>query len=224
MLRSESLMGGKVSRSDFEWVYTQEPHVARRKIILEKYPEIKKLMGPDPHLKYIASFMVIFQIISCYYISQLSIWWILFFAYCLGGVINHSLTLAIHEMAHNLAFGNYYPLSNRLFAMWVNLPIGVPMAIAFKKYHIEHHRYLGIDLIDTDIPTKWEGIFFQNTPLKILWLFLQPFFYTLRPSFTRPKLPTKLEILNYVIQLVFDAIVIYFFGCKGLIISSADHC
>ena len=174
-------------------------------------------MGPDPQLKYIASVMVIFQIISCYYISQLSIWWILFFAYCLGGVINHSLTLAIHEMAHNLAFGNYYPLSNRLFAMWVNLPIGVPMAIAFKKYHIEHHRYLGVDLIDTDIPTKWEGIFFRNTPLKILWLFLQPLFYTLRPSFTRPKLPTKLEILNYVIQLVFDAMIIYFFGCKGLI-------
>ena len=29
-------MGGQVSRNEFEWVYTQQPHVARRKIILGK--------------------------------------------------------------------------------------------------------------------------------------------------------------------------------------------
>ena len=39
----------------------------------EKYPEIKKLMGPDPWFKYIVSALVIFQIISSYYISKLSI-------------------------------------------------------------------------------------------------------------------------------------------------------
>lgn len=27
-------MGGQVSRDEFEWVYTQHPHVHRRKIIL----------------------------------------------------------------------------------------------------------------------------------------------------------------------------------------------
>ncbi len=27
-------MGAKVSRNDFEWVYTQHPHVSRRKAIL----------------------------------------------------------------------------------------------------------------------------------------------------------------------------------------------
>ena len=29
-------MGGQVSRDDFEWVYTQEPHADRRKIIIGK--------------------------------------------------------------------------------------------------------------------------------------------------------------------------------------------
>lgn len=174
-------------------------------------------MGPDPHFKYIVSAMVIFQVISCYFICQLSYPWVVLFSYFLGGVINHSLTLAIHDISHNVVFGNYYPVSNRLFGMWANLPIGVPMSIAFKKYHTEHHRYLGVDLYDVDLSTDWEGRFFCSTPRKILWLFLQPLFYALRPTFVRPKPPTRLEILNYVVQFVFDVFIYYFIGVKGLV-------
>ena len=236
-------MGGQVSRTDFEWVYTQQPHVARRKIIMgkfcmmmtfyvtfyvtfliafhclfvEKYPEIKKLMGPDPHFKYIVSAMVIFQIVSCYFIAQLPWYWILLLAYCLGGVINHSLTLAIHDISHNVVFGNLYPLANRLFGMWANLPIGVPMSISFKKYHVEHHRFLAVDNWDTDLPTQWEGVFFRNIPLKILWLFLQPMFYSLRPFYVRPKPPSNLEILNTIVQVIFDLLILYFCGYKGVL-------
>lgn len=174
-------------------------------------------MGPDDRLKYISSLMVIFQLVSCYYISQLSYKWIIPLAYCLGGVINHSLTLAIHETSHNMVFGNKYPLANRLFGMWLNLPIGVPMSISFKKYHLEHHRFMGADVVDTDLPTKFEGLFFRNRPLKLLWVFLQPLFYSLRPVITNPKPPNGLEILNTFIQLSFDGIVFYVCGLKGLL-------
>lgn len=174
-------------------------------------------MGPDPHFKYIVSAMVVFQVVSCYYISKLSYPWIILISYLLGGVINHSLTLAIHDISHNVVFGNYYPVANRLFGMFANLPLGIPMSIAFKKYHVEHHRYLGVDCYDVDLATDWEGRFFCSTPRKILWLFLQPFFYALRPSFVHPKPPTKLEILNYVVQLIFDVCIYYFIGVKGLV-------
>ena len=174
-------------------------------------------MGPDPHLKYIVTAMVVFQLVSCYYISQLSMWWVLFFAYFLGGVINHSLTLAIHETSHNLAFGHYYPFTNRLFSLWANLPIGVPMAITFKKYHLEHHRFLGEDGTDTDIASRLEAMFFKNTPLKVVWMILQPLFYALRPGFVKPMSPTALELLNYVVQFSFDAGIVYFWGYKSLV-------
>ena len=147
----------------------------------------------------------------------MSMGWILFFAYCLGGVINHSLTLAIHETSHNLAFGHYYPMTNRIFSLFANLPIGVPMAITFKKYHLEHHRFLGEDGTDTDIASKIEAFFFKNTPLKLVWMLLQPLFYALRPGLVKPMTPTGLELLNYIVQVTFDALMVYFCGYKALV-------
>ena len=125
-------------------------------------------MGPDPDFKYVVTGMVMFQAMSVMimYISQLSWFWVILLAYCLGGVMNHSLTMAIHDISHNVTFSNYYPLSNRLFGMLANLPLGVPMSITFKIYHTEHHRFQGTDGYDTDLPTKFEGQFFTTRQQK----------------------------------------------------------
>lgn len=117
-------MGQKVSRTDFEWVYTEEPHASRRKIILEKYPQIKKLFGYDPNFKYVAGAMVLAQF-AMFFVMKGQSWPVtLLVAYCFGGVINHSLELAIHEIAHNLAFGHARPMANRMFGFFCNLPLG----------------------------------------------------------------------------------------------------
>jgi sphingolipid delta-4 desaturase len=126
-------MGQRVSRTDFEWVYTAEPHATRRKEILAKYPQIKKLMGHDPNFKWIVIGLVITQLLSFFIVKDLSWPMLILAAYCFGGVINHSLTLAVHEIAHNLAFGHSRPMANKLLGIVANLPIGLPFSVSFKK-------------------------------------------------------------------------------------------
>lgn len=205
-------MGQTVTRDDFEWSYTEEPHASRRKMILEKYPQIKKLFGSDPNFKYVAGGMVLSQFAMLFVMKGQSWPITLLVAYCFGGVVNHSLSLAVHEISHNLAFGHARPLANRLFGYFCNLPLGVPMSISFKKYHLEHHRYQGDEVIDTDLPTLLEARLFSNTFGKLCWVCLQPFFYMLRPLIVNPKPPNRQEVINLAIQLVFDTIVVYFFG------------
>ncbi|KAJ3650622.1 hypothetical protein Zmor_016710 [Zophobas morio] len=209
-------MGQHVSRTDFEWVYTEEPHASRRKVILEKYPQIKRLFGYDPNFKWVVTLMVLTQFAMLFVMKDRSWPTIFLVGYCFGGVINHSLMLAVHEISHNLAFGHGRPFYNKMFGFFANLPIGIPISISFRKYHLEHHKYQGDELKDTDIPTYLEAKLFCTTFGKFLWVVLQPFFYAFRPLVTYPKKPTMLEFINTVIQIIFDAIVVYFFGGRVL--------
>jgi len=174
-------------------------------------------MGPHPLLKWVVTAMVLTQFIACYFIKDASWLTVVLLGYFFGGVINHALMLAIHEISHNLAFGHTRPLANRALGMWANLPVGVPTSISFKKYHLEHHKHQGDERRDTDIPTDLEGKLFHTTFTKIIWVILQPFFYALRPFYVYPKPPTLLEFINLLIQITFDLTIIYLFGVKSLV-------
>ena len=126
------------------------------------------------------------------------------------------MTLAIHEISHNLAFGHSRPIANRVLAMIGNLPLGIPYAVVFKKYHLEHHKYQGDDELDVDIPARLEAKLFCTTFTKFIWVLLQPFFYALRPLFMRPKPVTRLELINFAFQAVFDVIIVYTMGWRSL--------
>ena len=78
-------MGQKVSRSDFEWTYTDEPHATRRKEILKKYPEIKKLMHHDERFKWIVSGLVFIQVTMCLLLANASWYTCLILGYVFGG-------------------------------------------------------------------------------------------------------------------------------------------
>lgn len=97
-------------------------------------------MGPDPWITVPVVLSVFIQITMSILVQDAPWWKLLLIAYVIGGTINHSLSLALHELTHNLAFGHSKPVANRLLGFFANLPLGVPASITFKKYHLEHHR------------------------------------------------------------------------------------
>jgi len=74
----------------------------RRVDIVKAHPEIKKLMGYDPATKYKVAVSVAIQIMALHLLQGASWYTWVFFCYTLSGSINHMMTLAMHEISHNL--------------------------------------------------------------------------------------------------------------------------
>lgn len=205
----------KLEHLDEPWDYSEEPHVIRRQEILKKYPEVKKLMGYDPTIALIVSAEVLIQIVMAWMLRDSS-WWTIFAAsYVVSATLNHSLGSAIHEIGHNLAFGHKHPLWNRALGMLCNLPMAIPMSVTYKKYHADHHRYLGHDTIDVDIPTVIESYLFRHPLTKMFWLLIHPIIHGVRPFFKNPIPVLKLEIVNFIVQLTFDLVILYLMGVRS---------
>ena len=174
-------------------------------------------MGHEPLTKYIVLGVVALQLSVAFclrHTKPLSPLFI-FLAYAIGGTANHNLFLAIHEITHNLAFKGVD--TNKALAVFANLPIGIPYSAAFKKYHIEHHKHLGEDGIDTDLPTRFELLCLRNVLGKTFFATFQILFYALRPGFVRTQTLTKWHGINFFAQLIFDVVLVKILGARPLI-------
>jgi sphingolipid delta-4 desaturase len=212
-------MGQQVSSTSFTRVGTDEPHHSRRKAILAKHPEILDLYGPDIRLLPMIVALIAAQLSLAVYATKLDGFAWFFLCWSVGGTITHWLSLGNHELAHNLCFKK--TLYNEVLGMVANCAQGLPSSITFKKYHLVHHYSQGVDEVDVDIPTYWEGEFFNTTIKKVLWVILQPAFYALRPLFVSPKPLCWKAALNAVTTFGFDAWFAYMFGMKALMFNIA---
>eukprot|EP00438_Fugacium_kawagutii_P026736 Skav221544 [mRNA] locus=scaffold2670:74506:85249:+ [translate_table: standard] len=97
---------------DFLFADNLEPHASRRKEILKAHPEITQLMGPEWRTKYLVAATVALQITMACLAKTWSFWTFVAAAYVVGATANHSLFLAIHELAHNL--GSKYASVNKM--------------------------------------------------------------------------------------------------------------
>ena len=201
-------------QDDFYWSDSEEPHASRRKEILDKYPEIKKLYGHDPYLRYQVAFVMALQTFCAYWVKDSSWMTYIATAYIIGATSNHMLMMSLHELAHHLGFQKFG--HNKLFSLFTNLPVGIPAAISFKRYHMDHHKYQGEHEVDVDIPTEWEGRWINTTLSKFFFVFFQGFFYALRPLLVNPKTPGRWEMANLALCLLFDGLVLHFMGPSSL--------
>jgi len=205
----------KEPRSDFFWDTSDEPHATRRIQIMKAHPEVTKLFGHEWRSKYICLFLLVIPQIWLSWATQDLSWpKYLFVAYVFGATITQALFLAIHELAHNLFFKR--PQANRYFAMVANWPIGIPYCVPFRGYHLEHHKFQGVDGIDTDIPSRLEGKIIRGPVTKTIWACCQILTYALRPMFIKAQDITQAHIMNWVSQIAFDLAVFYFWGWKPL--------
>lgn len=209
-----STENSEVVNDEFYWTYQEEPHRSRRREIIKAHPEVPKLCGPEPLTKWVVMGVVALQFGMAYWVRNenflsLKLWAV---AYIVGATCCHNVFLAIHEMSHNLAFKK--KLHNQLFAIFANLPIGIPYSAGFGPYHLLHHKYLGDSKYDTDLPTKLEAVVLSNVAGKAFFATFQIFFYALRPMFVMTLPFGNIHFLNIVIQVIADYILISNWGWR----------
>ncbi len=200
-----------MTHARFTHVHTMEPHHRRRVELLAEHPDIRALFGFDRSTIAVTFAVVTAQLVIAWALSAFAapFWAHAATALLVGSVLSHWAGQAIHETSHQLAARTR--LANRALAWFANLPMLFPIAETFHRYHLDHHRFLGVETKDTDLPHALEVRFIGRSPVrKAAWLLLYFFVYSAR-GLTFIKRPSWAEVGNTLVQLAFTALL-----AKGL--------
>jgi len=191
------------------WSTEGEPHARRQAALLAAHPEIADLYGYDRRTAVLVVVLLAVQVGLAAALAAMPWWWVLTVALFAGGPISHWLAMGIHECSHNLAART--PLANRWVAMLANIPLLVPSAMSFTRYHRWHHILLGVPGHDNDLPSEFEvRAVGTSAPMKALWLFTYILFGTSARGFIR--WPTRWEWINIAFQIGVLALVVATIG------------
>jgi len=201
---------------------TQEPHRERTKTLLRDHPELRRLIGKNPTTAFMIFGCVSIQVGLAFLLRGADWWLILLTAFTVGACASHALWTLIHECAHNLVFGKSY--LNTLASIAANLPHLLPSAVSFQRYHLKHHAFQGVYELDADLPSYWEARLVGNSAvMKALWLLLFPIFQIMRPPRLREiRMFDWWIVLNFAVQIAFDAAIYIYFGPKALLYMGAS--
>jgi sphingolipid delta-4 desaturase len=211
-IRGEYLILVLLASPDYFYVTYGEPHAARGRQMLVAHPELRALAGPFPASVVWTLVLVLAQCgLALLVGSQRWFVWVPC-AYVIGATIDHALWALIHDCCHNLVFRSR--TANRLVAILANLPLVVPGAISFAKYHLLHHRNMGDLELDAGIPGPTESrIIGRSGVAKAMWVAGT----ILIQGIVRPRRLTRVRLLDTwtVVNIVFQA------GCMTLFVAWA---
>ena len=204
-------------QKSFVWSEKSEPHKQRTQEIIKQHPEIRDLIGRNPYTFLIILLCVGVQLTLAYYLQDKSWWLVVGAAYLIGAFACHTLFVCIHECAHNLVFKKRR--MNTVAGIIANLPMVLPSAVSFQKYHIKHHSFQGVEELDGDMPYHWEARLINNSAFgKAIWLLFYPLFQMLRPARLKEiSLIDTWTVINIVIEVTFIGFLFYFLGIKALV-------
>jgi sphingolipid delta-4 desaturase len=200
--------------NDFHFMSHDEPHYTRRRMILDKHPEIIQLMKPDYSSFWITWALLGVQVLTCYLIQDLSFWPLLLISYALGGIMSNLFFILIHDFTHFACFRS--TKVNQFLAILSNFGNGIPTAMAFQKFHADHHNFLGRPNMDPDMACQWEIKLYRGAFRKVLHVVFLLIWYIIRPYCQGNKKPSVMEIINIFAIIVWDTLIFYIFGWKGV--------
>ena len=197
---------------DYIRVTHGDPHAQRARQMLAAHPELRDLAGPTPSTAVWIVALVAVQLGLAFLLGHRS--WMIWVpvAYLVGATIDHALWALIHDTCHNLVFRGR--TANRFIGIVANLPIVVPGAVSFTKYHLLHHRHMGDLDLDAGIPGPTEARMIGRSRFaKAAWMagtiFVQGI---VRPSRLKITLLDGWTMINIVIQLSAMALIAYVAG------------
>ncbi|KAJ1680210.1 sphingolipid delta-4 desaturase [Spiromyces aspiralis] len=195
-----------------------EPHFKRKRTIIRDHPEIEKLYGYDLSTIWVTFISTFVQVFLGYVFGRLLTDWnvtMVIVAYVVGGSLTTLQGIILHEVSHNLAGPG--TLLNRWVGNISNISLIIPVAQSFRRYHLEHHTYQGVEDYDPDLPLKWEIGLVRNNPIfKFFWLFIYGVMYLGRGLAMGRKL-SKWELYNWVWTAFCDVLLYRLVGLRGLI-------
>lgn len=186
----------------------RDPHYERKQAILAEVPEIRKLYGVERRTQYYAYTIVALQLAAAYAVRN-SWSGALALGFTIGPYLDAAVLCLIHEATHFLVFPS--PAANRLLGIFTNIVLMIPLSEIFRQHHGMHHKNLGDEAFDVDVPSDFEIRVVGCSPLrKLFWL---TFNMLILPARSLCKLPVHTDrflVLNWVVSLGFGALTLFF--------------
>jgi sphingolipid 4-desaturase/C4-monooxygenase len=180
-----------------------EVHKRRQRAILAEQPGVKKLYGYDRRTQYYAYGVIVAQLVLAY-LCRGSFARAVVLGCTLGPYVDAMALCFIHEATHMLVFAT--PMYNRLLSIATNMVMVMPLSEIFKQHHSAHHKNLGDDSYDVDVPTAFEVKLVGNSSLgKAVWLTFNMIILPVRSLSRLPVHTDRYLVLNWVVCLSFGA-------------------